>query len=384
MKKILMASSQHWDSPFHVGSHHLAKRFAMAGWQVLYLSDPLSPLHLLGRNTDDLKPRFQSYLRGGNKDAASKVFSYVPLSLLTPHNKPLLDRDWVQFNWHRLSVPNIMSYLARTGFDQVDLLYLDSINFSFLIDHVSHRKSILRIADAYSSFSKYTKAAAKAESYLAQNVDCVIYTAKHLLNYVLQLKPKNVLHVPNGVNFAHFANRNGTMPSDLKTIPGPIAVYVGAMEEWFDFELINKAALALPEVSFVLIGPDHLAKRRLSKYPNLHILGKKGYSDLPNYLAHCDVGLIPFDVLNHGNLVHGINPLKLYEYLACGIPVVSSDWSEMHQLNPPATLCNTVDEFISGIRVALADPANKQARIEYAAREDWGHRVNLITDNLFR
>lgn len=361
---------------------HLARGFIEAGWDVAFVSDPVSPLHILNGFSKDLRERFDIYLSGGIDDFDGRLWAYVPGALLTPHNKAVLRTEWVHRNWPKLTWPDIVNKVINKGFGEVDLLYFDSVNQSFWLDAVRFKKSVFRVADKNTGFARYTPAMGKLEHKLARSVDTVIYTAQNLKNYVQDMQPKNTLHVPNGVNFAHFAGNPGVLPEEYKKIPKPIVVYVGAMEEWFDYRLLNQAAEALPDTSFVLIGPDKFARTRLKKLPNIHLLGRRNYADLPMYLQHANIGIIPFDVHGHPELVNSIHPLKLYEYMACGLPVVSVSWDELKNLNSPAVLCQTAEQFITGIREASLQNEHRKEYIEFARGAGWERRVLHIIEQL--
>lgn len=377
--KLLMACANYWRSPFQVGSHHLARGFVKAGWDVAFVSDPISPFHLLEGLSPELKERFRIYRQGGVTDLEGGVWAYVPATLLSPHNKPILRSEWVHRHWSSLSRPNVVDVVRAHGFGEVELLYLDSVNQSFWVGQVRHQRSVFRVADSNAGFRKFTPTMKQLERELASSVDVVVYSAKNLRAHVEHLNPKSSLHLPNGVDFGHFARPSPGIPDDLRAIPRPIAVYVGAMDAWFDFRLIEAAVAQLPDINFVLIGPDHLARRRLRAAPNLHLLGRRPYGDLPRYLHHSDVGLIPFDVAGHRELVHSVNPLKLYEYLAAGLPVVATAWSELSNLGSPAELAVTHDEFIKAVRKAVTVPPDRDRLQRYAARAEWSERVGELS-----
>ena len=383
VKKILMACCNYWNSPFQVGSHHIAKGFLDLGWEVAFISDPISPLHVLAGVNDELKERYHIYHRNGVRYYDNRLWTYVPAALCTPHNKPILKSEWVYKNWFKLTYPNIISEVKSQGFDEVDLVYLDSVTQSFWLDNIKYKKAIFRVADKNVGFDKVSDSSRNIESEIAQKVNTVIYTAHNLKEYVLDMKPKQILHVPNGVNFDHFANANKTMPDDLKNIPKPIAIYVGAIAEWFDYEWIMAAARALPKVSFVLIGPDKMAKEKLKPLNNIYLLGRKNYQDVPAYLHNADVGLIPFNVKQFPDLVHSINPLKLYEYMACGLPTVSTEWEELKLLRSPSVLSKDVNEFIGMIsNIIKGKRMPSEDYIDYARQYRWSHKVKELVEFL--
>jgi glycosyltransferase involved in cell wall biosynthesis len=379
-KTVIMAAANHWHSPFQVGSHHLARGFVNAGWDVAFVSDPISPWHLGARNFQQLWQRYRLYARGGERDLDGRLWAYVPGALVTPHNKPILRNRWVSRRWAQLAWPPVGRVMREAGFADADLLYCDSaVPFSWLRD-VSHRKAIYRIADRYSAFDKFSPALAESELDLAQWVDVVVYAAQTLEEHVKAMHPRNMAHLPNGVNFDHFFRKRDAQPCEYDAIPKPIAIYIGAMDVWFDWELMNFSVAHLSEVSFVFVGPDHRARKMLKPAKNLFILGPRPYDELPGYLQHANVGLIPFDAVNHRNLVRSIHPLKLYEYLASGLPVVAVEWEELQNLKSPATLTNNHENFLTAIREAISRPPDQSTLQSYAAGKDWSRIVQRMID----
>jgi len=373
-KKILMVCSNSWTSLFQVGSHHLAREFVKLGYEVGYVSDPISPLHLLG--SVGLKERYEIYKAGGIRD--NGVWTYVPGTLIPPNNKPLLRSEWVHRHWHQMTYPNVVQKVIQQGFGEVDILYFDTAIHSFWIDQIRARKTVFRVADHNAGFKKSTPALLQMEKELIQKVDLVVCTAKSLMEEVAPQTPR-VAHLPNGVRMSHFSQEN-SVPKEYTNIPKPIAVYVGAIEYWFNYALVKKMALELPHVSFVLIGPAK--ENPFKELKNVYLLGPRSYSEVPDYLKHADVGMIPFDVENHPDLIHNVNPLKLYEYMACGLPVVSTRWRELETIDSPALLCRSADEFKEGILAALREPQSKQFYQNYAAKQDWSTRGKQLIELL--
>jgi glycosyltransferase involved in cell wall biosynthesis len=118
----------------------------------------------------------------------------------------------------------------------------------------------------------------------------------------------------------------------------------------------------------------------VSARPILHLLGPRSFELLPQYLHNADVGLIPFDVVGHAELVDTIHPLKLYEYLACGLPVVATRWRELEHLASPAILVDSPADFSASIRASLAQPPDRATAIAYAQTADWSGRLRALLD----
>jgi glycosyltransferase involved in cell wall biosynthesis len=225
--------------------------------------------------------------------------------------------------------------------------------------------------DNHLGFPGWGRSLEKVTKDIATSVDAVVYSAKTLEPYVRGLKPKRIAYVPNGIDSKFFASGSKAMPASLRGIPRPIAVYAGAMDAWFDFSLLKQASQALPNVAFVLIGPDKWARDKLRGLPNVHLIGPVKHGELSQYLFNSHVGIIPFNVLKYPFLVNTINPLKLYEYMACGLPVVSTEWDELRRIGSPATLCRGANEFIKAVEKAITEPHDKRTFIQYAKEHNW-------------
>jgi glycosyltransferase involved in cell wall biosynthesis len=378
---VLLASLDYWGSPFRYGGHHFATALAESGWDVAYLSWPMSPTVLARGWTGALRDRLRIYRGGGVTDADGRIWAYVPGALVTPHDVPLLRQYWIHRNWPRLTVPSTMDLLRRHGFGSVDLLYVDHPVQRPWLDFVTHRRSVARIADRLSAMAHQTRAMLRMEREMVSSVDLVAYAARSLEDHVLGLGARRTLHLPNGVDFELFAG-DREAPADLAAIPRPIAIYVGAMDFWFDFNLVDEMAARMPDVSFVLIGPDREARKRLAPRSNLHILGRRMHEVMPGYLNNADVGLIPFAVRDHPDLVDGIHPLKLYEYLASGLPVVAASWDEIRRMASPAILCGTVDEHVRATRSVIDAPPDRSLGIAFAKDADWSIRARTLLERL--
>src|SRR3990167_2008860 len=113
-KKVLMACSNPWNSVFQVGSHHLAHQLLHMGYEVAFISDPISPLHLA--RGKELKKRLQLYAQPSSKQ--EPLWAYVPGALFTPHNAPLLRSRWLYKHWHQLTFPSLINLAEHPLFSK--------------------------------------------------------------------------------------------------------------------------------------------------------------------------------------------------------------------------------------------------------------------------
>ena len=381
-KKVLMAVANYYTSPFQVGSHHYARAFEKLGYEVLFISNPISPIHKIFANSNELKERERIYKKGG--ESAGGIFYYVPRSLFTPQNKPFLSSNFVLNNWQNFTCPNLLNFIKERGFGEVDILWFDSPLFGSLLDTITYKKSILRIADYAKGFGAVSDAQFNAEINIANKVDTVIYTAKNLKEKYAEIKDKSKMkYVPNGIDLDFFKAADRSLPQELKDIPEPRVIYVGAIHDWFDVGLVHYCAKNLPNYSFIIIGPEQKDLSLLKKLKNVHILGAISYDKIPAFLYNSQVGVIPFNVKDCPELVNSINPLKMYEYFATGLHVVATKWQELDQLNSPALLAKSKEDFVKYIKKSLdLGGRNKDEILNFVSNNEWKKKLkHIIYDN---
>ncbi len=216
---------------------------------------------------------------------------------------------------------------------------------------------------------------------LLRQAEIILVTARKLHQEVLPLRPDALL-CPNAVDLAHFISPAAEPgpPADLAALEiagRPVIGYYGALARWFDYPLVHRLAEEHPEYVFVLIGPNYdgtLDQRRFLNLPNLHWLGVKPYQDLPAYLRAFDVAMIPFLV---NEITHATSPLKLFEYMAGGKPVVITPMQES-QYYPGVLVAGDAATFATRIAEALTlrhDPAYLQTIAGVARQNTWQARA---------
>jgi len=380
-KRLVWGASVYWNSVFQVGAKHLARMFAEQGWQVAFLGHPLIPSNFLrvGNFRENLE-QLSVWLAGGKRAPTHALYYYAPLAVLPVRKRAFFStKKWLA-HWHRFTFPDLGRTLTRNGFKEVDALVLDSPLQACLLDIVQARRVIVRVVDNLAGFEQVSFAMLEKEREMVSRADCVVYTAKSLEKEVRRLGARKLCYIPNGVSVEQFMQKRPPLPSALASIKKPRVVYVGALEYWFDFETLKHCAENMPEVSFVLIGPDKLARERLPKRPNICLLGEQPYHLIPAFLHHANAGIIPFNTAKYPTLVNNINPLKLYEYLACGLPVAASAWEELRLLQSPAVLCDSAHDFIEALRSMLSRTVDKQALQDYARAHDWNKAFESFAD----
>jgi GT2 family glycosyltransferase len=233
-------------------------------------------------------------------------------------------------------------------------------------------KVVYDCMDEHAGFSTNADTMLGQETALLRDSDLVMVTAK-LLKAKADGTARRVALVPNAADFLHFSERPGARP--LAEVAHPIVGYYGAISDWFDVEMIRAAALARPDWSFVLIGSTFGAEvKPLLRLVNVHLLGEKPYDELPGYLHEFDVACIPF---LQGPLTLATNPVKFFEYLSAGKPVVAV---ALPELEPYTELLYPVREpgqFVPQLVAALGEQGadRREARVRLARENTWDQRV---------
>ena len=224
---------------------------------------------------------------------------------------------------------SIRTTLERVGMgDGVDLLFIDEPRLVGIEDLLKPKKVAYRATDDYAAI-KGDSSIKDAERIVCGVADRVFATSIPVAEQLHALSGKSVTTIENGVDLRHLRGATAEH-SSLAGIPRPRVVYVGAIDFRFDMELVEYLALSHPDLAFINYGPATIAKPD-SLPPNLHFPGPLPYRDLPNVLQHCDVGFLP---MNDHAANRGRSPMKYYEYIAAGLPVLTRRTPEINRRSP--------------------------------------------------
>lgn len=216
------------------------------------------------------------------------------------------------------------------------------------------------------------------------HADLITVVSERLYDIVsVQYPDKPVLLLPNAADFSFFQDaRSLPTPADMARLPRPIVGFYGSISTWIDLDFTVQLAKHRPDVSFVLIGPDTVgAARRLANSPNIYLLGRKWYHELPAYAGSFDVAFIPFQVRN---MTHSSSPIKMYEHLAAGLPVLCTCIQEAVNC-PPVFTSNDLEAWSREMDRLFAEGLNQAAvdeRQSYALEHAWSARVKQVVNGL--
>jgi len=246
------------------------------------------------------------------------------------------------------------------------------------LDLLPCRLLVYDCLDAVTAFRPGQPEVEAAEAALARRADVVLATSPELEARLRRGNARPVL-VPNAADYEHFSRPvpADQIPAEIRALPRPIAGYVGEIGAWFDTGLVRRLALRHPDWSIVLVGPASSEARRALPDPNIHFLGRRPYSELPLYLAGFDCCLIPFRATP---LTAAVSPVKLYEYLAAGRPVVSTP---LPSVLPFAreVFVGADRRFLEAVDEAVAsrhDEPAAESRRRRARAHTWDDRLDAI------
>lgn len=200
--------------------------------------------------------------------------------------------------------------------------------------------------DEYPLFHQDSERIHQAEFKLLGSADLVVGSSQSLVDRLADHHPL-VRLVRNGVDATHFSPGGPvTPPAELDAGSGPVAGYFGTVASWFDTELLSRLATSVPSWRFVVVGPITLPPGSLPRNPNIHWLGPRPYAALPGIGRSFDVCLIPFKI---NEITRSVDPIKVYEYLALGKPVISTPLPELQQLGSWIHVAASAEQFATAL-----------------------------------
>lgn len=371
-RDIVCVASNWSESP--TGKHHIMRRLCRAN-RVLWINYHASRRPRPGMA--DLRHALRRLCESAAAPAAPLENLRVATPLLLPWPESRVARA---FNATRLRAL-VRSHLSRDG-SRPAQLWLFTPDAPECIAAGAWESVVYCCVDEYSAFPGVNPGLIAAlEQRTLAGSDVVFATSQPLLES-RRRRHANAHLIEHGVDFEHFAQahrlRHAPRPHDVRALRGPILGYFGLIADYVELELLAAVARSRPDWNIVLIGDVRTDTRVLHALPNVHLLGRKTYDELPAYCAAFDVGLIPFRA---GRLTHAVNPIKLREYLAAGLPVISAPMPAVERYRPAVRIARSAAELVSAVEQAAAaadDPAAGAIRSGVRA-ESWDARVEQMS-----
>jgi glycosyltransferase involved in cell wall biosynthesis len=375
-RDIVCVGFADWDTELWTNQHHLMSRLAHSN-RVLFVES-------LGLRQPQLARRDFTRIVRRLRRGLAPPRAIDGLHVLSPLVLPFHRYRVVRALNGRLLPALVRRATRRLGFGASPILWAYVPQAEVLIDALAPELVIYHCVDDMAAQAGIDAGAFRAaEERFAARADLVLASAPALASRLGTLS-SNVLYAPNVADTELFATALAPGPLDtaLAALPTPRIVFTGAIVQTkLDFDLLIALARARPAWSFALVGPVGPGDPRtdvsgLAAESNIHLLGPRMYSELPDVLRAADAGLIPYA---RNSLTESIFPMKVYEYLAAGRPVVSTP---LPALAGVAEVASAPDApGIAGLleeALARDDPERRAERSRVAASHSWERRLQEI------
>jgi glycosyltransferase involved in cell wall biosynthesis len=378
-----MFATADWDEPYWTNKQHCATELAKLGVDVLYIESVglRAPRPGSSRDWKRLKDRLLKGIRSlifGAPQRASHIRVLSPLLIPGGYRHPVtrcLNRFLLKAAIWRNQRKNLALPPLIWTYHPFMMDIFSSWRGSSLLYHcVDDIAAVPGVdADAFRS----------AEQVLLHRADVVFATATALADHCRSIN-SNTHFLPNVVDAEHFgkALESGWIPDDLACIPEPRLGYHGVLSDFkIDFQLLLDAARLKPEWSWVFIGDEREGQKsplvaELAKLPNVHFLGYRSYNDLPSYLRWIQVGLLP-SLINE--YTRSMFPMKYFEYLAAGVPVVSTPLAFSQYINSGLMIASLPVDFILAIQTQLSNGRFDKRHVELLVSDNtWSARMSKM------
>jgi glycosyltransferase involved in cell wall biosynthesis len=331
-------------------------------------------------------PRFRLYDLKRIMEKFSKIVLSVPqrqnfvnIVELHPTIIPFYDIKIVRWLNNILLKRKIQRKLKELNFSNVILLVSTPVACD-IVGALQEKSSYYLCFDDYGRFDNVFKSLNEMEMKILSLVDGCFAVSDVLLQ-TRQCKAGENHFLPQGVDVEHFERVPVAVPEQIKNIKKPIVGFFGLITTWVDIDLVYKSAKAYPSVSFVLIGRTTVEMKKYSGLENFYYLGEIAYDSLPEYACLFDVGIVPFIL---SELTIASNPIKILEYLALGLPVVSTNLPEAKKFGDSILIAENDNEFISLIGIALQRNSleEKEERRMKARKYSWDAIGDLLSQKI--
>jgi glycosyltransferase involved in cell wall biosynthesis len=261
------------------------------------------------------------------------------------------------------------------------LLWIECPTAAALLDDLDGVGLVYQRTDRYEQFPGVDRAFIEdCDRRLKREADLTLFCSTYL--YEREAVDCRVASfIDHGVDYERFENAGiaGTEPADMGMLGHPRVGFVGGIDEHtFDADIFLEVARSLPHLTFVMVGSCSLPAGWCT-LPNVVFLGQKPYEQVADYMAACDVLIMPW---NRNDWIRACNPVKLKEYLAVGRPVVSTSFEELKRYAEHVQVAGDADAFAEAIRSAIEDPGDPATRRDRVRGETWAAKAEAVEQQL--
>jgi uncharacterized SAM-binding protein YcdF (DUF218 family)/glycosyltransferase involved in cell wall biosynthesis len=374
---VICVSSIDWDFVWQ-GHQEIMSRFAARGQRVLFLENTGVRAPRLS-DGPRIWRRLINWRKGwaGIREEAPNLYVYSPLVLPYPNFSPVVQLNSI------LVLRTIRRWMKELGIrDMILFTWLPTGIARSLVEALDPAATVYFCCDNFASRTADAAKIEASENALLARTDLVLAHGIRLQERLVKKHPQVVL-MQYGISEALFSQAvDHKHEKDPKKTAGLVYGYVGGLHEHVDQELLVGLAKQYPDAEVRLIGPSQCDISSLRMQPNIRILGQRPHRDLPGYICDFDVGLIPY---RKNSYTETVFPTKLTEYLACGIPVLSTDIPEVvafEKRHPGSVLCakDSLEFFkiAEPGRIMQQEMKKKDLRRHIAMQNTWGQKLRSL------
>lgn len=383
-KGVVIFATADWNCPYWTNKQHTAKAFADIGYEVIYVESVGVRAPKLNRlDFKRIVQRLANCLKANTKKHNDNIW------LVSPFVIPFFRQmNWVNKLNNFILELQIARVKKRVNWANFDLVwvYHPYLPKSYIESHkhclVYHCVDDLSALDGVDKLYFQVK-----EENLLRNAKAVFVTSR-CLEQKCKLLNQNTVFMPNVVDLRLFmtAHENLSEPLDMVNIPHPRVLYVGALSDFkVDFDLI-KATLELDKrINWVFIGEERegqkdLKLKELAKSQRVFLLGNKRAFELPSYMKWSDVGTLPTLINEY---TASMFPMKYFEYLASGLPIVSTNLSFTEEFKAGVFIANNPQEFVDGLNYQISqNHFSRQESLRFVGDNTWDIRLKKMLNYL--
>jgi glycosyltransferase involved in cell wall biosynthesis len=358
-QQLVMISTADWDAPLWTNKQQIASRLA-GDFDVVYVE----PVTTMGKGKRRLSKKVWT-------DACG-VTVVRPIGTLPFGNKLSVIND---ANC-ALVAAGVLEVMQERRFSRPLLWCYPPTSYP-LLKRIPFALSCYDCVDEYSAFpGTWITTMRNMEKKLLRAVDVVFTTAQSLYKDKRCHNP-NTHFVPNVADFQLFHQAaQAKPPRRLQEMNRPVVGFVGALNYKIDAAFVEALLKLRPKWSFVFVGPDRgLKVDRFLSYPHAHFWGRKKPEELPAIMAGFDICMIPYVIDRY---TQAVLPLKFFEYLATGKPVVATPMSELTRYQPLIDIAASPGDFVAAIERRLKKDPHGAERVALAEKNSWNHRIGQM------
>ncbi|MFW6008192.1 MAG: glycosyltransferase [archaeon] len=361
--KLTILSFDSWDV-IRSRKHHLAENLAKSNYfsEVIYVAPPNNKKCINSYNHNKLK-------------------IHTPIIKSIKSNSPLDKYPFTK------DMSNILTLdISHKIGEEETILWLQSPAYAHLLNKLKDKIKIKLIIGDYTD--DYSKLIPELSNYFLQgqkiigdNSNLILSVSEKITDKLKETYPyKRIINLPNAVDES-FLNKKSEIPLELSQINSPRVGYVGRIVGRLDKDLIKTLIERFPKYNFVFIGESYEDISWMKKYQNFKFLGPKDYTSLPNYIDNLDVCILPHKI---NDLTDSNDPVKLYDYLSRGKPVVTTNIEGVNKFSELIYISSTYEGFGNDIIKSLNEKNLKihYARINVMKNHTWQKRTEVLLKNI--